>query len=103
MSDVYVHFLSGGPQDGDKVPNHRPWENLVITHYCDKHKKGFTEMEVSDACPDCKKHEYVKFEPNEFREAVWPELEVITQDGVEKSPVIHRVDMKYVHSSTDSE
>jgi hypothetical protein len=93
--EVYVHFLSGGPHDGDRVPNHRPWEDLVITTYCEKHKEGYTEMEVSDACPDCKKHKYTKFESNEFKEADCPGLEVVTQDGVEQAPIIHRVDMAY--------
>jgi len=94
MSEVYVHFLSGGPCDGDRVPNHRAWEHLVITHNCELHKQCY-DHNVYDNCPDCKKHNYVRVESDEFQEADCPGLEVITKDGVEQAPIIHRVNMQH--------
>lgn len=94
---VHVHFLSGGPFDGDQIPNGRPWEKLEVTKYCDFHKeelrKNFS-YEYQN-CPDCKKHKYIKVEPEGFQEADCPGLEVITPDGVDQAPIIHRVNMNY--------
>ncbi len=92
--EVYVHYLNGGPFDGDHTPNGRPWKRLVVTKACEKHKDPW-EYAETETCDDCKKHEYVQYEPDEFREADCPGLEVITQDGVDQAPIIHRVDMKY--------
>ncbi len=94
--EVHVHFLSGGPFDGDRIPNKRPWEKLVVTKYCEPHKESLKDLfnlDECENCPACKKHKYVKFEPNEWQEADCPGLEVITPDGVDQAPIIHRVDM----------
>lgn len=96
--EVYVHFLSGGPFDGDHVPNKRPWENLVVTKYCDFHKEHLRktgDYKEPENCPNCKKHKYSKVEREGWQEADCPGLEVITPDGVDQSPIIHRVDMDY--------
>jgi hypothetical protein len=95
--EVYVHFLSGGPFDGDKVPNSRPWENLIVTKYCEFHKENSkkTGVDGSEHCPDCKKYKYVHVEADKFQEADVPGLEVITQEGVDQAPIIHRINMDY--------
>jgi hypothetical protein len=91
MNEVFVHFLNGGPADGDQIPNHRPWDTLVVTKYCDpaKHEAH------PEPCQNCKKHKYIKIEQETFQEADCPGLEVITQDGVDQAPILHRVNMEY--------
>jgi hypothetical protein len=97
MHEVYVHFLNGGPFDGDKVPNRRPWENLVVTKYCDFHQKELKNNFSYDFenCISCKRHKYIKTEPEGFQEADCLGLEVITPDGIDQAPIIHRVNMNY--------
>lgn len=94
---VYVHFLSGGPFDGDHVPNGRQWDSLVVTKYCDLHKEEYdkTGVDESEHCINCKKYKYNHVDAEGFQEADCPGLEVITQDGVDQSPIIHRVNMDY--------
>lgn len=96
--EVYVHFLKGGPFDGDRVPNRRAWESLIVTKYCDFHREEIKKnynLENSEKCPDCKKHKYIQVEAEGFQEADCPGLEVITPDGVDQAPIIHRVNMDY--------
>ena len=95
--EVYVHFLSGGPFDGDRIPNKRPWERLTVTKYCEPHKESMKRFDLDECenCPDCKKHRYIKVEAEGWQEADCPGLEVITPDGVDQAPIIHRVNMNY--------
>lgn len=92
MNEVYVHYLSGGPFDGDHIPNKRPWINLILTKPCEIHKQ-YHNLEEED-CPNCKKYKYVTVDKG-FKEADCPSLEVITPDGVDESPITHRIDMNY--------
>jgi len=64
--NYYIHHLHDGPFDGDKVPNHRPWENLVVTKYCPLHKEDKFSYDF-EKCPDCKKHKYLKSEIVDYR------------------------------------
>jgi hypothetical protein len=95
IHEVYMHFLNGGPYDGDHAPNKEPFEKIILTETCEAHRNKPWEYEKTETCPNCKRHKYIRFYPEGFKEADCPGLEVITPDGIDNAPIIYRVDMKY--------